>query len=66
MSSKMKKIPENIIKELEEKYKTRRAIYTSLSKMGYSLRQIAKVYNVNQRTIWERLHDRYYSPSEKI
>ncbi len=62
----IKKIPESIIKKLEQKYETRRAIYTSLRNKGYSYAQIAKVYDVNPRTVWERLHDRYYSPKEKV
>ncbi len=47
----IKKIPESIIKKLEEKYQTRRAIYTSLKNKGYSYAQIAQVYNVHPRTV---------------
>lgn len=61
---KRQPIPKYILKQAN-KAETRRGTYQALTNAGYSNRQIADEYGVNHRTVWERTHDRVYSPKEK-
>lgn len=66
MSKRRQPIPKTDLDKVKGAYETNRAMYTHLTNAGYSNRQIGDAFQVNHRTVWERTHDRVYSPREKL
>ena len=44
------------LRTADQRFRTRRAQYLYLAKLGYSQAQIAEAYGVSKRAVWQGLH----------